>query len=69
MKTMSLSGGGTVSRQSNIVTCTPPAEAGRAAGAMTIRFTTTRLAKSAFEQARASRMDASAFVSRFGGVK
>lgn len=69
MKTMNLSNGGVVSRVSNIVTVTPPAEAGRAAGAMTIRFETVRLAKSALEQARSSRMDASAFVSRFGGAK
>lgn len=69
MKMMSLSNGGAVARVSNTVIVTPPAEAGRAASVMTIRFATVRLAKSAFEQARASRMDASGFVSRFGGAK
>ena len=69
MKMMSLSNGGAVTRVSNTVVVTPPAEAGRAASVVTIRFKTTRLAKSAFEQARASRMDSSTFIARFGGAK
>lgn len=69
MKMMSLSNGGAVARVSNIVTVTPPAEAGRAASVVTIRFKTTRLAKSALEQARSGRMDASGFIARFGGAK